>query len=188
MNVYDFDNTIYDGESTFDFFLCCIKHDKRFLKLLPLLVRKLIKYKLCLISNEELIFYAEKYAAEFFKYMPDLDDVVCEFWDKNIHKIKPYYAGTRRDDDVVISASCDFLLLEAAKRLGIKNLICSTIDRKTGKVGEMCFRANKPTLFKKHFPDAKIDTFYTDSMNDKPLIDLAETAYLVKGNKLKKVK
>ena len=32
MNVYDFDKTIYDGDSTVDFFKYCIKRDPRLLR------------------------------------------------------------------------------------------------------------------------------------------------------------
>lgn len=33
VNLYDFDNTIYDGESTVDFFLFCLKKKKKFNKI-----------------------------------------------------------------------------------------------------------------------------------------------------------
>ena len=42
MNVYDFDNTIYDGESAVDFFMFCLGKDIKLIKLLPLLVVKMV--------------------------------------------------------------------------------------------------------------------------------------------------
>ena len=49
-------------------------------------------------------------------------------------------------------------------------------------------RNNKVDLFYKEFPIGTIDNFYTDSMNDKPLIGISNAAYLVKGDKIKRVK
>ena len=38
MNVYDFDNTIYDGESTFDLFLFYLKKKPSLIRLMPTVV------------------------------------------------------------------------------------------------------------------------------------------------------
>jgi len=188
MNVYDFDNTIYDGESSFDFFLFCMKKNKRFLRILPLILYKMVKYKMCIITIEELIRNAETYAMEFFNTFPDLNEMIKEFWDLRMDRIKPYYKKQQKDDDLVISASPDFLLSEVCERLGIKNCICTRVNSSTGKVEALCFRSNKVDLFYKEFPDGVIDNFYTDSRNDKPLIKISNAAYIVKGNKIKKVK
>ena len=188
MNVYDFDNTIYDGESSFDFFMFCIKKNKRFLRVLPLILYKMLKYKLCIITIEELKKNAEDYALEFFRTFPDVKEMVKEFWDGHMDKIKPYYKKQQQESDLVISASPDFLLEEICRRLDIKKCICSRVDSDTGKVEILCFRTNKVELFYKEFPHGIIDEFYTDSMNDKPLIEISNSAYLVKGDKIKKVK
>lgn len=188
MNVYDFDNTIYDGESSVDFFLFCIKRDKKLAKLLPVMIVKLIKYKMCLITVDELKACAEKYAYVFIESVEDVRGFVKEFWDLNFHKIKEYYKNQKRKDDVIISASCSFLLDDICKRLDIKTCICSVIDVKTGHFEQVCFRSNKVDLFYKKFPNGVIHNFYTDSMNDKPLIDISENAYLVKGKNVKKIK
>lgn len=188
MNVYDFDNTIYDGESSFDFFLFCMKKDKRFLRILPLILYKMVKYKLCLITVEELIKNAETYTKEFFDTFTELDIMIKEFWDARMDRIKPYYKEQQKEDDLVISASPDFLLSEVCKRLNIKKCICSRVNSRTGKVEALCFRSNKVDLFYKEFPHGTIDNFYTDSMNDKPLIEISNAAYLVKGDKIKRVK
>lgn len=64
MNVYDFDNTIYDGESVIDFYLYALKKQPGLISVLPKLVQMIIKYKLCIISSNELLRVAEKYAAK----------------------------------------------------------------------------------------------------------------------------
>ena len=45
MNVYDFDNTIYDGESSVDFFFYFLKKDLSLSKHVPELLLALAKYK-----------------------------------------------------------------------------------------------------------------------------------------------
>ena len=184
MNVYDFDNTIYDGESVLDFYLYCLRRHPGILKYIPHILVSWAKYKALLLSREKLMSLAEKYAAEFFVKVKNVESLVSGFWDGHEQKIKKFYLENRIDDDVVISASVSFLLRDICGRLGIKNLICSDIDTVTGKVGALCFRQSKPDFFREKFPGAKIDSFYSDSMNDAPMMLLAERSYLVKGDKI----
>ena len=94
MTVYDFDNTIYDGESTFDYFLFCLR------------------------------------------------------------------------------------------RLGLKNAVCSSADLAAGKITRLCFRENKPELFAALFPNQTVEAFYTDSLNDRPMMLYAEKCYSVRREKV----
>ncbi len=188
MNVYDFDNTIYNGESSLDFFVYCIKQNPKQLKFFPAVIYTLIKYKLCIITREELLKTGERCALGFIKNVKNIDTISKEFWDKHEHKIKSFYYTYRRPDDCIVSASPSFLLDEITKRLGIENCICSEVDKTTGKIKQLCFSHEKPILFKQHYPDTKIQNFYTDSMNDKPMIDISQNAYLVKGDKITKIK
>ena len=52
INVYDFDNTIYDGESLLDFYLLCIKHHPNLGKYLFVMLDNYRKYKKFKISFE----------------------------------------------------------------------------------------------------------------------------------------
>ena len=187
MNVYDFDNTIYDGESVIDFFFFCLKKKPALAKLLPAVVSTWVKYKLCVVSLEELTVRAEKYACRFLREAGELRAGVREFWDTHERKIKPFYKNLQREDDLVLSASCDFLLDEICRRIGIKNCIASSIDTETGKINFICYHRNKVALFRQSYPDAVVDNFYTDSKNDLPMMRLARNAYLVKGNKITKM-
>ena len=45
MNVYDFDNTIYDGESILDFFFFYLKKTPYLVKYIPKVFYALYKYK-----------------------------------------------------------------------------------------------------------------------------------------------
>ncbi len=186
MNVYDFDNTIYKGETVLDFYKFYLKKDISLLKYIPLIFSVLLRYKMRRISLEELekkaSIYSEKNIPHIFKFSAK------EFWDKHESKIKDFYLKQQRADDVVVSASFSFLLDEICRRLGIRYCLCSEIEPESGKVKRICYRDSKPEIFKENFPNAEIDNFYTDSLNDLPMIMLAKKAYLVKGEKLTEIK
>lgn len=188
MNIYDFDNTIYDGESAVDFYNFCLKKDIKLIRLLPLMSVKLIKYKLCLITLDELKWYVEKYAKELLDDFEDLDDILTEFWKKHIRKIKPFYINQKQDNDIILTATFGFLIKIPMEQLGIKHVLSSEINIETGELEQLCFRENKVGLLKKYINTAEKVCFYTDSMNDKPVIEISDEAYLVKGNKIKKLK
>ena len=44
MNVYDFDKTIYDGDSTADFYIFSLKRHKKILLLAPSLIGAFLKF------------------------------------------------------------------------------------------------------------------------------------------------
>ena len=188
VNVYDFDNTIYDGETLVDFILYYIKTDRKIWKYIPKLIIIALKDALHLFTVEQAI---EAYASFLEGYYVNLDDTtqdVIKFWDKNEKKIKPWYAKVQKESDIIVSGSTDFILDEIMKRMGIKNYIGSVIDKKTGKFIRLCFLENKVKAFKEIYPDKHIENFYTDSMNDKAMMDIADNVYLVKKNKITKIK
>ena len=56
VNVYDFDNTIYNGESGFDIFMFYLKKDpKEIAKLIPRFGEAFIRYKRGAIKTDEVI-------------------------------------------------------------------------------------------------------------------------------------
>lgn len=188
MNVYDFDNTIYDGESLFDFYLFCLKKDFKFIKYLKAAVVNLIKYKMCIITIDKLMVLCSKYVYDFLTDIGDMDGAVKEFWDKNENKIKPWYFDYKKEDDIIVSANFNIFLEEILNRIGVHNYISSEVDPINKEVTQLCFRSNKVALYRKKYKDAKIDNFFTDSKNDMPMINISDNAYLVKDNKLKKIK
>ena len=100
-------------------------------------------------------------------------------------RVKPYYLQRKRDDDVIISASPLFLVAPAMARLGIKGVIASPVDMRTGVYsGLNCHGEEKVRRFGELYPGAEIDEFYSDSLSDSPLARLAKKAFLVKGNEL----
>lgn len=185
VNVYDFDNTIYRGESTLDYYFFCVKHHPRLIRFVFVVVYELIRYKMCLVSEDELMSLCEKYVCSFLNDCPDSLVLAEKFWDKNIKKIKPFYYALHHENDVIISASFGFMLRPIMKKLGVKELLCSEVDLESGKIERLCFRRNKRLLFESAYKD-KIENFYTDSLNDVPLMQMSKNAFLVKGDTVKR--
>ena len=99
-----------------------------------------------------------------------------------------FYLDTKTDNDLILSATAGFLLKALSPRVGGLNYISSEIDTKTGELKRICFRENKVEIFRRFFPDERIDNFYTDSLNDGPMIEISKNAYMVKGTKIEKIK
>jgi phosphoserine phosphatase len=111
-----------------------------------------------------------------------------EFWDKHEHRLRPFYKRLQRPDDLIISAGPEQSLWEICGRLGVKHFIGSVINEATGQLEFACFRENKVKAFRERWPGQEIDSFYTDSMNDKPLMDIAREVFMVKKNGLVQIK
>lgn len=188
MNVYDFDNTIYDGETLVDFILYFVRTDPGIWKYVPKLLYIAFKDKFHLFTVDRAIKEYAGFLEGYYIHVRDLDVRVKEFWDKNEHKIKPWYSEVQRDDDIIVSGTTDFILDEIANRIGIKNYVGSSIDPDTGKFIRLCFLDNKVKIFNELYPGAHIDNFYTDSMNDKPMMDLADHVFFVTGDKIEQIK
>ncbi len=188
MNVYDFDNTIYDGETLVDFILYYVRHDIRIWKYIPRLLYICFRDAFHLFTVEQAIKAYASFLEGYYVKLDNLDNDVVKFWDKNQKKIKSFYNEIRKDDDIIVSGTTDFILDEIMKRMNIKNYVGSSIDRETGKFTRLCFLDNKVKIFKELYPDVHIDNFYTDSMNDKAMMDIADHVYFVKGDKIKQIK
>ena len=188
MNVYDFDGPIYRGESAFDFYLFTIRKNPKAMKFLFVVVKSLVLYKLCRISEETFRQLVSTYAKEYISMFSNPRAVVEEFWDGHLNKIKPWYFDRQKDDDLILSATPKFLLEECFRRIGIQKMLTSVIDPKTGEIERLCFRKEKAVHFKALYPGKTIKNFYTDSKNDEAMFSLSENVYLVKGNRIIKWK
>lgn len=177
MNVYDFDKTIYDGDSTIDFYLYTLKKKPFLILLLPYSVLYFILYKLHIVSKhkfKEVFFF-------FVKYINDLEKFINEFWNIKDVKIKKWYLDSKKKTDIIISASPEFLLKPICDKLNV-NLIATIVDPKTGKIeGENCYGENKVIRFKE-YTTKKINKFYSDSYSDNPMALISKKAYIVNKN------
>ena len=180
MNVFDFDQTIYYGDSTRDFILWCFRHRPKTLLYLPLIGYAAVRYYTFHIGTKT-DFKETMY--RFLKATKGEKDIE-RFWNEKLKGIKPFYKEIHRDDDVIISASPEFLLKPLEKELHF-TVIASKVDIRTGKYdGLNCYHAAKVSRFYERYPDGHIDAFYSDSYSDEPLALLADKAYIVDGDTL----
>lgn len=179
-NVYDFDKTIYDGDSSIDFYLYCLRRHPVIVLEIPRIFAALLQYRMkkCTKTRFKEIFFG------FLKCLPATEKTIQQFWEDNEAKIKKWYLEQKEDADIIISASPEFLLLPICERLGVR-LIATKMDMHTGSIdGENCRGEEKVHRFFEAFPDGRIKAFYSDSLSDIPLAKLAEQSFLVKGNKI----
>lgn len=181
MNIYDFDKTIYDGDSTAGFIKYCSKrYKKAYITIIPTLWAFFL-YMLGIYTKTQ--FKERMY--RFLKYIPDIDAAVGDYWDTHEKNILDYYRKQHREDDIIISASPEFLLRPICDRLGVKRIIASRVDKHTGKyTGENCWGPEKVVRLKNEYGIEHCDNFYSDSFSDTPLAEIADRAYIVRRNDL----
>ena len=180
LNVYDFDGTLYDGDSTMDLYKYCLQRRPYIIFCLPGQIRARSKYRKGKIDRTLLkqVYY------RFFRYV-DIEKMSKRFWDANQKKVFGWYADLHRDDDVIISASPEFHIREICSRLNISNVIASKVDPKTGEcLGPNCRDEEKVRRFREVFGDAKIDSFYSDTEHDAPMAKLADKAYMIRDGEI----
>lgn len=179
MNIYDFDGTIYDGDSSIDFFKYCLIKNKKIICLIPTIG---ITYFLYLLKLKDKATFKSKFFS-FVKKIDNIDNVVEEFWNVNFCKIKKFYLEIKREDDIIISASPEFLLNTVCNKLNVK-LIASKFDKKTGVlIGNNCYGEEKINRLKSYGIE-KCDKFYSDSTSDTPLKKIAKEAFIVHKDKI----
>lgn len=181
-DLYDFDGTIYDGDSGVDLVKFAIKRYPKFLKKVPKLLFYALLYLLKLRTKEQM----KSDIFSFMKYVDDVDVFVADFWKEHEHKIKDFWLQKKsHKKDIIISASGYFWLKPIAEKYKVYDLIATTVDDRTGEVvGKNCHGKEKVRLFKEKYPRAVVLEMYTDSVNDLPLIEIADTGILVKGDNL----
>lgn len=183
VNIYDFDGTVYDGDSTLDFYLYCLKKDKMIIKYLPMQGFYSLLYLTRIVNKK-------KWKESFYIFLRNIDNyqqMVEEFWKHNQNKMKTWYLKKDHSCDIVISASPTFLLTPIAQKLKVKMLIATEVDPKTGKfLSENCYGEEKVKRLKEKFlnNDIEIMEMYTDTFSDEPLIKIAKKGFMVDKNNI----
>lgn len=174
MNVFDFDGTLYDGDSTLDFWLYSLRKYPWCIRSLPRQVFSFALFSIGMLDRESFkrAFYS------FLRHIPDLPYAVDQFWDNSERKIRQDVLAHASDGDLVVSASPDFLVQEMCQRLSLK-LIASRINPQTGELLSRNCRGEEKV---RRLRTAGFDSFdegYTDSIVDTPMMNLADRAFLV---------
>ncbi len=179
MNAYDFDQTVFFPDSSYCFVMYCLKHHTRaVLRAMPGAALAGIKVLRKRVEVKEL---KEKTFA-FLRELPDVDEAVRAFWEEHRENLASWYLEQKRPDDLIISASPEFLLRPIAEELGVR-LLATRMDKRTGRItGANCHDEEKVRRFREAYPEERVEAFYSDSLSDSPMARLAERAYLVKKN------
>lgn len=175
MNAYDFDKTIYGGDSTVDFYLFSLRRHPSILRFAPKQAWAFLLYALGRIRKTEM-------KERFFSFFQSLDTEgeVKLFWQKHECKIYSFYLKQKREDDVVISASPEFLLRPICRKLGVGRLLASRVDPKNGVyTGENCYGEEKVRRLFEDCGIRSVDEFYSDSVSDLPMAKIAKRAFLI---------
>ena len=181
MNVYDFDNTILRGDSTARFFAWCLRRRPAMWRDAPAQAINGLLFLLKIRKKQDF----KQRMLRFITLIGDVDAAVDAFWRDNINRVKAWYPPRHRADDVVISASPEFLIRPACQKLGIQVVIGSPVDKRTGQfLGPNCHGKEKVSRFRARFPGGRIEEFFSDSRSDLPLAELAAKAWLVKGERI----
>ena len=178
MNVYDFDQTIFFPDSSYCFVLYCLRHYPRAVsRSLPMMFWNGIRRLLKQTDTKEL----KESVFSFLSRIDNIDQVVAEFWAENSCRIAEWYSKQQRKDDLILSASPEFLLRPIAEKLGVA-LIATRMDPHTGKIiGDNCHDVQKVCRFLKEYPGQTPDEFYSDSLSDSPMAWFSRKAFLVKN-------
>lgn len=181
MNIYDFDNTIYNGDTNKDILLYSFKkHPFKVIKALNKTKKLERDYKRGLITFERV----KESMLSFLFEIDDLNGYIEKFVSSHMKNIKPWYLSRKTDYDIVISASYELWIIPFCKKLGIKYVLATKTDKDGHIIGKNCKGEEKVKRLASTIPNAQIITSYSDSESDLPILNIAKTAYVVEGNKL----
>ena len=190
--VYDFDKTIYNGETSTDFMLFFLKRNPKYIIRIFNALYSLVYYKKNLKKSKEI----------FFKILNGLDikflkEEINEFWKVKKDKIfswvydEIFENKKIADELILISATPSIFLDGISKELGFDKLLSTKFENlnevfNSKIIGANCKGEEKGRRLNNYISDYNILKFYSDSMSDKPLFDLAvEKIFVNKGIKEK---
>lgn len=177
MNTFDFDKTIFYPDSSATFIRWYLhKHPLKLLWWVPKTLAAYLLFKLHIIPKEKF----KSCGFSFIRKIDDIDALMNEFWDEHEGRIAKWYLDIRRPDDLIISASPEFVVKPMADRLGVE-LIATPMDKRTAYLepGKNCYGEEKVRKFYELHPDTVTEAFYSDSFSDAPMARIAQSAYLI---------
>lgn len=181
MNVYDFDKTIFYPDSSATFLKYLLKKYPRFFYLeFAGIFSAFIQFAVGGFRDPNQI---KESCFSVIRYLDDPEKEVEEFWNTHMDHIGQWYLRQMKSDDLIISASPEFLLRPVSRKLGFQ-LIATPMSISTGKICGVNNRSKvKLKNFLEQYPNQTIEEFYSDSHADEPLARLANKAFMVsKGN------
>lgn len=182
MNVYDFDKTIYRGDSTMRFIFHLLRRQPALLIRVPAFSVNALMF---ITGKRKKQDFKERMFRSFFGHARNIEGELELFWEKDMCRVFKWYREKQQPGDVVISASPVDIVRPCCEKLGIKYIMGSPVDMRTGVYsGPNCHGEEKIVRFNAAFPGAEIDEFYSDSHSDDPMARIAKKSFMVKGETL----
>ncbi len=182
--VYDFDGTLYRGDSTRDYIFYCISENKRILlsawRMIPVLTGFLFHRDLARLKSGIFRILCRHF---------DLSREAERFW-KDPETIARLYPDLIRHEpdriNIICSASPDFELAYPFRMLGADSLICTRWDEKKKQIiGSNCKSQEKIRRIREQYGNVPVEEMYTDDdVADGPLLSLAEKGFILKNGKI----
>lgn len=181
MNIYDFDDTIYTGDTMIDILkYSIVRHP--FLVLSSIL--KTIKYYLRYKNKKAPFENVKENLLSFLFKIKNREEYINKFIESKKHKIKKWYLENQKEDDIIISASYELWIKPFCNKIGIKNVIATITDENGKILGKNCKREEKVRRLYEEFPNIKVNESYSDSKTDIPMLEIAKKPFIVEKNNL----
>ena len=177
MKAFDFDGTLYDGDSSLDFWLFALRENPRCILSLPSQIGAAIRY----VAGRTGI---DEFKSRFFSFVSHINEIeplVIRFWSQYNRKLMGHVTAKVDAGDCIISASPAFLLSVPANSLHCR-LIATNVDSSTGAlIGPNCKGEEKVRRCIEEGVLLPFKEFYTDSKSDLPLCRNSRESFMVSG-------
>ncbi len=188
IDVYDFDGTIYEGDSTVDLVRFCLQRHPSLLCGLPAVGAAALSMA---VGKSGLTQMKSTLFGEMARRI-DLAREAELFWqgDRPRQKLGAWFWSTPRDLPIVIaSASPEFELCYAAKLLGHVDVIGTRCDARTGRLlSPNCKGEEKVRRLKERLGEFTVRAMYTDNEKaDAPLLAMANERYLLRHGQVSRL-
>ncbi len=195
LSIYDFDGTLYNGDSFVDFWKYTLQRKPSVLLFLPYQLISVLLWKLGILSTEK----AKEAFLSFINLLSDeqLSLWVLRFWkEQGQRKIFAWVHEALEQDKadglwlICISASPDFLLSPFLASLGFEHWICTQFEHSVGRrnriLGRNCKGEQKLHRLiewqKQHSIVPSIYKVVSDSADDLSVFAMARARYrIIKG-------
>jgi len=180
MNCFDFDKTIYRKDCSVQFYLYCYFHVRSiYLFFSPVIICWLLLLRLFRVIDTTKL---KEKCFSFLKHIKNIDSLVESFWIKEKKHINHWYYETMKDDDVVCSASPEFLVAPIMKQINpLATVIGTNMDKSTGKITGNNVKGKEKVVVLNTMGFTEFENVYTDSLSDFPILDMGKQKYIVCG-------
>lgn len=194
ISVFDFDKTIYKGDSFIDFYKFVLNKEKYRIIYLPIQIFYGILYVLKLINSHS---FKNKFLIFLNKIQPnDLNNLVEEFWRENknfnpelIDRID--INNKKKIKTIIISASPENIINVICKSMNVDCLIATRLKFNNNHYqidGRNCRGIEKINRLKDYLgSNYQIVEAYSDNNDDIELLRMAQFGYKIVNGKIVKI-